>query len=68
MLAEFLHSLSHSRYHLSFQIQLAFLYKYLYNLHMKKLRFMGSSLDDLRQFPLEARRDVGFELDALQRA
>ena len=28
---------------------------------------MGSSLDDLRQFPLEARRDVGFELDALQR-
>lgn len=34
---------------------------------MKALRFIGSSLDDLRDFPLEARRDAGFELDAIQR-
>ena len=34
---------------------------------MKTLRFIGSSLDDLRDFPLEARRDAGFELDAVQR-
>ncbi len=34
---------------------------------MKSLRFVGSSLDDLRDFPAEARREVGFELDAIQR-
>ena len=34
---------------------------------MKKLRFIGSSLDDLKDFPAEARRDAGFELDAIQR-
>lgn len=34
---------------------------------MKKLRFIGSSLDDLKKFPAEARRDAGFELDAVQR-
>ena len=34
---------------------------------MKTLRFIGSSLDDLRDFPAEARRQVGFELDAVQR-
>ena len=34
---------------------------------MKKLRFIGSSLDDLKNFPAEARRDAGFELDAVQR-
>lgn len=34
---------------------------------MKALRFIGSSLDDLRDFPLEARRDAGFELDSVQR-
>ncbi len=33
---------------------------------MKPLRFMGSSLDDLREFPEEARRAVGFELRAIQ--
>jgi phage-related protein len=35
---------------------------------MKPLRFVGSSLDDLRDFPAEARRQAGFELYALQRA
>lgn len=34
---------------------------------MKKLRFIGSSLDDLKNFPIEARREAGFELDAVQR-
>jgi len=34
---------------------------------MKVLRFIGSSLDDIRNFPLEARRQAGFELDAVQR-
>ena len=33
---------------------------------MKTLRFVGSSLDDLRNFPAEARRDAGFELYAVQ--
>ena len=34
---------------------------------MKPLRFVGSSLDDLRSFPVEARRHAGFELYAIQR-
>lgn len=34
---------------------------------MKTLRFVGSSLDDLRDFPAEARRQVGFDLYAIQR-
>jgi phage-related protein len=34
---------------------------------MKPLRFVGSSLDDLRDFPAEARRQAGFELFAVQR-
>ena len=35
-------------------------------MHMKPLRFIGSSLDDLRNFPDEARRAAGFELRAIQ--
>ena len=34
---------------------------------MKPLRFVGSSLTDLRNFPAEARREAGFELYAIQR-
>lgn len=34
---------------------------------MKPLKFVGSSLDDLRNFPAEARRQAGFELYAVQR-
>jgi phage-related protein len=34
---------------------------------VKTLRFVGSSLDDLRNFPAEARRQAGFELYAVQR-
>jgi phage-related protein len=33
---------------------------------VKALRFVGSSLDDLRNFPDEARRAAGFELRAIQ--
>jgi phage-related protein len=35
-------------------------------LMMKPLNFVGSSLDDLRNFPNEARRAAGFELRAVQ--
>jgi len=34
---------------------------------MKPLIFLGSSQDDLRDFPLEARRAAGFELWQVQR-
>ena len=34
---------------------------------MKVLEFVGSSLDDLTDFPLEARRTTGFELWQVQR-
>jgi phage-related protein len=33
---------------------------------IKPLKFIASSLDDLRNFPDEARRAVGFELYAIQ--
>jgi phage-related protein len=33
---------------------------------MKLLQFVGSSLEDLRNFPEEARRAAGFELHAVQ--
>ncbi len=33
---------------------------------MKPLVFMGSSLDDLRDFPMEVRKAAGFELYAVQ--
>ena len=33
---------------------------------MKPLKFVGASLDDLRNFPDEARRAAGFELRAIQ--
>ncbi len=34
---------------------------------MKPLEFVGSSLDDLKGFPAEARRAAGFELSFVQR-
>ncbi|MCA0268554.1 MAG: type II toxin-antitoxin system RelE/ParE family toxin [Bacteroidetes bacterium] len=33
----------------------------------KSVVFLGSSLDDLRDFPLPARQDVGFQIDRVQR-
>lgn len=36
-------------------------------LSMKPLEFVGSSRDDIRSFPAEARRAAGFELGFIQR-
>jgi phage-related protein len=33
----------------------------------KHVEFRGSSLDDLRSFPLSARREAGFQIDLVQR-
>jgi phage-related protein len=33
---------------------------------MKDVRFVGSSLDDLKNFPAGARREAGFELSNVQ--
>ena len=33
---------------------------------IKPIEFRGSSLDDLRTFPLEARREAGYQLDLVQ--
>jgi phage-related protein len=43
-------------------------YKILYNPgHMKPIEFRGDSLDCLREFPREVRREAGFQLDRVQR-
>jgi phage-related protein len=34
---------------------------------MKPIRFLGDSLKCLREFPREARHDVGYQLDKVQR-
>jgi len=34
---------------------------------VKPLRFMGNSLKALREFPADARRDAGFQLESVQR-
>ena len=34
---------------------------------MKSIAFQGTSLDDLRAFPAEARREAGYQLDRVQR-
>ncbi|WP_369597745.1 type II toxin-antitoxin system RelE/ParE family toxin [Bordetella genomosp. 5] len=36
-------------------------------IYMKPLCFVGSALAELRAFPADARRQAGFELDAIQR-
>ena len=33
---------------------------------MKYVKFLGGSLDDLRRFPLKARRALGYQIDNLQ--
>ena len=33
---------------------------------MKKLTFLGSSLDDIRRFPENARRRAGYQMDRVQ--
>ena len=32
----------------------------------KPVKFLGTSLNDLRKFPVSARRDVGYQLDKIQ--
>jgi phage-related protein len=34
---------------------------------VKPIAFLGSSLDDLRGFPADARREAGYQLDRVQR-
>ena len=34
---------------------------------MKRIAFVGSALDDLREFPIGARREAGHQLDRVQR-
>lgn len=44
-------------------------YKYLYNIrgdHQEARRIPGESLDDLRAFPVSARRESGHQLDQVQ--
>ena len=43
-----------------------FISKYLYNLAMKKLSFLGSSLDDLREFPAAVKSEAGYQLERVQ--
>ena len=50
-----------------FEFELDHLSNYFDNEFMKALRFIGSSLDDLQDFPAEARRAAGFELFSIQR-
>lgn len=33
---------------------------------MKQVEFLGSSLDDLRAFPEEAKRELGYQIDRVQ--
>jgi phage-related protein len=33
---------------------------------VKPVVFLGNSLKDLRRFPVDARRDAGYQLDRLQ--
>lgn len=49
--------------------RLAKTYNFLYKLNLvdpKPLEFRGSSLDDLRAFPLAAKREAGHQLDQVQ--
>ncbi|HET6606782.1 MAG TPA: type II toxin-antitoxin system RelE/ParE family toxin [Rhodopila sp.] len=34
---------------------------------MKPITFMGSSIDDVRAFPTDARKEAGYQLDRVQR-
>jgi phage-related protein len=58
----------HAKIALLVDLQTCQIYKNLYNIYMlvKPLKFVGSSLDDLRNFPDEARRASGFDLYAVQ--
>jgi len=38
----------------------------LYTTVVKPIEFVGNSLDDLREFPIGARRECGYQLDRVQ--
>jgi len=51
-------------------IRIAGLYKLLYTLsvnNLKPVRFQGNALEELRGFPVAARREAGYQLDQVQR-
>jgi phage-related protein len=48
------------------QERFANIYKILYITFMKPLEFRGGALDDLRGFPVSARREAGYQLDKVQ--
>ncbi|MBK1693596.1 hypothetical protein CKO09_02420 [Chromatium weissei] len=35
-------------------------------LNFKPIKFLGTSLDDLRAFPVSVRREIGYQLDQIQ--
>ena len=43
------------------------LYQFRYNCTTRPVIFVGDALDRLRDFPEDARRSVGFQIDRLQR-
>ena len=47
--------------------QVAVVYPFQYTQPRKPIAFLGNSLDCLREFPEEARHDVGYQLDQVQR-
>ena len=47
--------------------QVAEIYPFQYSHTMKPIRFLGNSLECLREFPDDARQDAGYQLDQLQR-
>jgi phage-related protein len=49
-----------------FEIRECNISKYLYNSTMKKLSFLGSSLDDLREFPPSVKSEAGYQLGRVQ--
>ena len=49
-----------------FLLGFAFLYPIWYILDMKKIQFLGDSLKSLREFPEDAKHDVGYQLDKVQ--
>lgn len=48
-------------------LKLALLYPNGYSVPMKPIRFLGDSLERLREFPEDARQDAGYQLDKVQR-
>ena len=43
------------------------MYKILYIINMKKIRFVGSSLEDIKKFPEQAKKRAGYQLLKIQK-